>query len=166
VVLIDRIGVSIANNAFGKQWLYFIDRSTVAKVYGNTSTLSSNQPVSKKFVKYIREARQLAIDARDTFDSCSPSFPKEHWNWREVDTDKLTEKVEHGGKLKLTKQEMKTLSERMEWEKSRSEKISFNKFCLFIGEALRDRFDHEDDEELNSCSVSKSFSAAVDCYTK
>lgn len=160
VVLIDRIGVSIANNAFGCQWLYFIDRSTGAKVYRDMSTLTSSaQPVSDVYVKYIQEARQFAIEAREVFDSSGPTFPEEHWHWREVDISTLTSRVESVGKFNLSQEEFKTLVDRLNWAKTRMDKISFNRFCLFIGEALRGRFEHKRGGRI-SCSIKD----AVDCY--
>jgi hypothetical protein len=161
VVLIDRIGVSIANNAFGCQWLYFIDRSTIAKVYRDMSDLKSDQNVSDVYVHYIRDARQYAIDARDVFDSCGPSFPSEHWHWREVDIEKLISKVESNGTSKLSAEEFKTLVERLKWAKTHMKSISFNRFCLYIGEALRGRFVHKKEDDMR-CTITN----AVDCYLK
>lgn len=160
MVLFDRVGVSIANNAFGCQWLYFIDSSTVAKVYrGDMSDLTSGQPVSDVYVQYIKEARQFAIEARDLFDSCGPSFPEEHWHWRVVDIGKLTSEVESSGTSKLTKEEIRTLVNRLNWAKTRMDTISFNRFCLYVGEALRGRFEAPRDES-KLCSITD----AVDCY--
>jgi hypothetical protein len=122
------------------------------------SDLKSDQNVSDVYVNFIRDARQYAIDARDMFDSCGPSFPPEHWHWREVDMEKLITKVESGGS-KLTPEELKTLVERMNWAKTRMKSISFNRFCLYIGEALRGRFGHEKDTS-KMCSITN----AVDCY--
>ncbi|KAL3802514.1 hypothetical protein HJC23_012533, partial [Cyclotella cryptica] len=139
-VFIDRQGVSIANRFFGKQWLYFIDTSAVAKVYRDMSTLSSGKPISNVYVKQIKEARLLAIDARDIFDYCGPSFPKEHWHWHEVDVETLAATVNTVSHSKFSKEELKILVARLEWAKTCRKRISFNRFCLFIGEAVKDRF--------------------------
>lgn len=161
VVLIDRVGVATANNLFGCQWLYFIDRSTVAKVYRDMSSLSSGQKVSDVYVEYIKEARQFAIEARDVFDSCNPSFPETHWHWKEVELNKLAEKVKENGKSQFSEEEFNTLLGRLEWSRTRMKRISYNRFCLFVGEALRGRFEQKHDNP-NLCSIT----AAVDCYLK
>jgi hypothetical protein len=161
IVFIDRQGIAIANNFFDKQWLYFIDTSAVAKVYRDMSTLSSGAPVSDLYVKYIKDARLLAIDARDMFDACGPSFPNEHYHWREADTDKLMSKVASAGQSKLSEGELKTLIKRIEWAKARMEKISFKRFCLFVGEAVKDRFKHIPSGNGEApCSIT----LAADCY--
>lgn len=156
------MGVGFANNVCGCQWLYFIDRLTVAKVYNrDMSKLSSGVQAPPAYVKYIKQARQFAIEARDVFDSCDPSFPEEHWHWREVDIEKLIAKVENKTDTELSQQEHKTLMERMNWAKARMSRISFNRFCLFIGEAIRYRFDHD----VNG-DVGYSITEAVDCYMR
>ncbi|KAL7520114.1 hypothetical protein ACHAWX_004859 [Stephanocyclus meneghinianus] len=161
VVFIDRQGVSIANRFFGQQWLYFIDTSAVAKVYRDMSTLSSGKPISDVYVKYIKEARPLAIEARDMFDACSPSFPKEHWHWREVDIESLVATVHAAGASAFTKEELKKLKNRLEFEKTRMKRISFNRFCLFIGEAAKKRFKYGHSTDV---SMHCSMADAVSCY--
>ena len=122
------------------------------------STLTSGQPVSKVYVDYIKDARQYAINARDMFDRCNPNFPKDHWHWREVEIEKLISHVETSN-TKFSKEELKTLVSRLEWAKTRMTNISFNRFCLYIGEAIRDRFKHEGDDSI-MCSISE----AADVY--
>ncbi|KAL7522600.1 hypothetical protein ACHAWX_007701 [Stephanocyclus meneghinianus] len=161
IVYIDRQGVLIANEFFGKQWLYFIDTTAVAKVYRDMSTLSSGVPVSNAYVKYISEARLLAIEARDMFDNCSPSFPKEHWHWREVDIEKLVSTVYSASESKFSKEELRTLRNRLDREKTRMKSLSFNRFCLFIGEAVKGRFKHSLVlDATKHCSIEE----AVNCY--
>jgi hypothetical protein len=161
IVFIDRQGVLIANECFGKQWLYFIDTSAVAKVYRDMSTLSSGLSVSDVYVKYIREARLFAIEARDMFDDCSPSFPKEHWHWREVDIEKLVSTVNATGESKFSEEELRTLRNRLNWAKTRMKSLSFNRFCLFIGEAVKGRFKHGLVLDVSKhCSIDE----AVNCY--
>jgi len=142
ITLIDRIGVTIANNIFGKQWLYFIDKAAQAKVYQSVSSLSETEKeLSDAIVKVIEASWKIAIDARTVFVECKPNFPKDHWNWRVVEIETLASKVTTGkSNLKLSALELRKLTDRLNWAKLRMEFLSYNRFCLFIGEAVHARF--------------------------
>lgn len=162
VIFIDRLGVTIANSCFGKQWLYFIDASAMAKVYDKRSLSISVTPgkaqVSNLNALYIRFATKIAKGAMGIFDDCKPCFPENHWNWREASIAALLQKVRKDGKLKLglSEDELQALSERLDWAKSSRgmDRLSYNRFCLFIGEALRSRFERGGNESLMASSKS------------
>ena len=158
IVFIDRIGVTISNNILDKQWLYYIDPTANAKVYRDMSTLSSTmKKVSDIYALDVRAAREIAIKAKRIFDECKPSFINENWHWREVDLATLESKViqekvrvnnGNDSKLGLSGVELDTLTERSSWAKERMESLSYNRFCLFIGEAVKNIF--EDSRDSNT----------------
>mmetsp|Transcript_15225 Transcript_15225/g.33052 ORF Transcript_15225/g.33052 Transcript_15225/m.33052 type:complete len:873 (+) Transcript_15225:27-2645(+) len=159
--LIDRLGVTVANNIFHEQWLYFIDEGATAKVYRDVSSLSvTEEHVSNESVRYIRAARQIALDARNMFDDCKPHFHADHYHWREVRIELLASKVSDMGNSKfgLSDEEFQTLAERLNWAKMRMENLSYSRFCLFIGEAVHGRFYNCEN------ALTDSFSEAVSCY--
>lgn len=172
--LIDRLGVAVANGAFGKQWLYLFDSSAMCKVYRDVSTLSETRNlVSEKSVLFVLEAHQIATDARNIYLRCKPKFIDDRWHYREVRIDTLMSTlIDNDGKsrrflieptskkqlaLKLSEIEFQTLVGRLNWAKTRMEYLSYNRFCLFIGEAVQDRFFRE-------ATVKDAFSEAVSCY--
>jgi len=144
IIVIDRIGVTVANNIFHKQWLCFIDTGAEARVYNDVSKVSKTENnISDEGAKRIRDARKIAIDAHHVFDLCKPSFPKDHWHWREVEIETLASKVAENrskSKLGLSEEEFQTLVKRLDWAKMRMDSMSFNRFCLFVGEAVDGRF--------------------------
>ena len=154
VVLVDRIGVTFANNVFGKHWLYFINKKAQGSVYRDMSSLTDTAvQISDAKRKDVKNAQKIAIHARRIFDDCNPTFYEDHWHYREVKVDVLATRVSAQRKAKLkwltgeetgevdmipflTDEELKVLEKRFIWAKSRMETCSFSKFCLFIGEAL------------------------------
>ena len=143
--MIDRFGVTVANSIFHKEWLYFINKKAIAKVYqGDVSTLSEvRKQVSNTSVSFIKAAKVIAIYARTVFDECKPCFPKDHCHWREVRTARLASKITDTHcelKLKLSEGEFDALVMRLNWAKKRMECMSYNRLCLFIGEAVHGRF--------------------------
>jgi len=71
---IDRVGVAVANGVFGKQWLYFINSSAIYKVARDVSTLSQTRDlVSDESVEYVKEAHEIANNARIIYLRCKPS---------------------------------------------------------------------------------------------
>ena len=155
VVLVDRIGVTIANNLFGKHWLYFINKKAQGSVYrDNMSSLTDSAiQISDAKRKDVKNAQKIAIHARRIFDDCNPTFYGDHWHYKEVKVDVLATRVSAQRKAKLkwltgeetgevdmipflTDEELKVLETRFIWASRTLETISFSKFCLFIGEAL------------------------------
>jgi UDP:flavonoid glycosyltransferase YjiC (YdhE family) len=71
---IDRVGVAVANGVFGKQWLYFINSSAIYNVARDVSTLSQTRDlVSDESVEYVKEAHEIANNARIIYLRCKPS---------------------------------------------------------------------------------------------
>jgi hypothetical protein len=139
---VDRLGVTIANGIFDKQWLYFINKSAISQVYRDISKLSETRNlVSDESVQFIKEARQIAIVARSMFVACKPKFMNGHWHYREVKTKELASRLTNtGDNLKLSEKEFKVLVERLSWASMQMDSMSYNRFCLFIGEAVHGRF--------------------------
>jgi hypothetical protein len=160
---IDRLGVTVANGIFGKQWLYFIDRSAVSQVYRDVSTLSETRNhVSARSAQLIREARQITIDARIMFDACKPLFINGCWHYREVQIKDLASRLTNsrGSNLRLSEKEFKTLDKRLNWATTRMDSMSYNRFCLFIGEAVQVRFHSA---HARTC-LKDSLTEAASCY--
>jgi hypothetical protein len=160
---IDRLGVTVANGIFGKQWLYFIDRSAVSQVYRDVSALSETRNlVSERSAQFIRDARQIAIDARTMFDASKPLFIKGCLHYREVQIKDLASRLadSHGSNLRLSEEEFKTLVKRLNWAKTRMGSMSYNRLCLFIGEAVQGRFS----SAHAGTSVRDSITESVSCY--
>ena len=160
ITFVDRLGVDIANNIFGKHWLYLIDSSAQAKVYRDVESLSSSatgNKVSDESILYMTRARLIAVNASELFQKSNPKFPEDHWNWKEVRIDTLITNARelHG----LSGTELDALMKRLEWAKASMEFISYSRFCLFIGEAVHKRFRRSNEE-----SERDVFSKAVDCY--
>lgn len=161
VTVVDRFGVTVANGIFNMQWLYFIDRRANATVYVDKSNLSSTgKLISNESIRCITEARQIAIDCRQIFDGCRPGYVREHWHFREVEIELLSSKVMNDvgkSKVGLSDAEFETLKKRLDWAQLRMKHISYNRFCLYIGEAVHGRFYTEE-------SKPDPFSEAVSCY--
>lgn len=169
VIFVDRLGITIANNLFGKQWLYAIDTTAIAKVYRDMSSLSeTGEKISGISALYVRAARQIASSANDVFNDCKPSYPGDHWNYRLVKTETLMARVHSRGKSKLSMsdEEFHTLEERLKWAKMRGlDSVSLNRFCLFIGEAMKKRFVHGERDNTDANRDSRdSIANAVSCY--
>lgn len=168
IVFLDRIGVTIANGIFGKQWLYLIDKdsfaSPCARVQQDDSAFSNaGNEVSLESIAYIKAAEQIARDAMDIFRQCRPGFPKDHWHWKEVRTEILVSKVvENDGKSKLglSDEEFDVLAGRLHWANTRMQRLSYSRFCLFVGEAVHGRFYRGNLPPSTKCSVHD----AVKCY--
>jgi hypothetical protein len=156
---VDRLGVTVANGIFDKQWLYFINRSAISHVHRDVSTLSETRSlVSDESVKVIKQARKIAINARSMFVACKPKFMNGHWHYREVKTDELVSRLMGNAcNLSLSEKELQILVERLSWAKIRMDKMSYNRFCLFIGEAVHGRF-------YLKASTRDPFTEAVSCY--
>jgi len=165
VTIVDRLGVTVANGVFGMQWLYFIDRRANATVYMDrvdTSTLSATGTlISNESIRCVTEARQIAIECRQIFNMCKPGYVSDHWNFREVDIELLSAKVinDNGkSKLELSEVEFKTLEKRLDWAKLRMKHLSYNRFCLYVGEAVHGRF------YTSETSNPDRISEAASCY--
>ena len=166
LIAIDRLGVTIANNVFHKQWLYLIDKRALAKVYReDLLSLPSEKLVSGLNVQHISAAHQVAIAANAIFKGCKPRYPEDHWNWRQVKISALVSSIfDNDGKSKLglRSEELHILSKRLDWAKTRMDCLSFNRFCLFIGEAVHARFYVP--EEENPATDGEAVSDAINCY--
>ena len=154
----------IAYNVFHKEWLYVFDSSCQAKVY-QTSVKDqdfSDIKVSPENVLNISSAHQFAVKARKLFDECKPILRGDNWHWREVEMKVLTTKVMSidKSKLGLSYDEFQKLTARLRLKRAELEFISYSKFCLFIGEAVHDRFN--DESEAND--LGDTISRAADIY--
>ena len=153
LVTVDRIGVNVANNLFGKHWLYFINKKAQSNVYRDMSSLTATAAqISDASKEDVMNARKIAIHARRIFDGCNPNFYGDHWHYREVKVEELAARVSAQSEFKLkwssralqeripflTNEELNILQKRFIWARTRMDTISFSKFCLFIGEALHD----------------------------
>ena len=173
IVCIDRIGVGIANSCFGRQWLYFIDSTTTAKVYqcpestGQNSLFEYQKTMSKKRLAEIASARMIADSAMSIWLSCKPEYTSEHWHWKEVLLSRLKSALLDNGRTSLgfTDVEFAKLMNRLDkYEKQKDEEIkgvpakdkkplsiSFSRFCLFIGEAVHLRYiESSESEEIRN----------------
>lgn len=147
VVFIDRLGVAFANGCFGKQWLYFIDKSVQAKVYNcpfrkeKLSNMADRLGDERK--ADIKTALTIAQAANRLWEECNPEFPDEHWHWREVPVKTLQLVVAEKGRtrLGLRDEEYEILLSRFEKysQQGKDQQMSFSRFCLFIGEAVNNR---------------------------
>jgi len=126
------------------------DSSCQAKVY-QTSVKNqdfSDIKVSPENVLNISSAHQFATKARKLFDECKPILREDHWHWREVDMKVLTTTVKDKGKskLSLSDEEFQKLVARCELESENISFISYSRFCLFLGEAVHNRFSNDESE--------------------
>jgi len=152
VVLIDRLGVACANGCFGKQWLYFVDRSVQAKVYQCPSSKNDLSQIAgrlgDKRKADIKAALTMARAANRLWSECDPKFPDEHWHWREVPAKALQFAVIENGRtrLGLRDKEYSILLSRFEKysQPGKDQHMSFSRFCLFIGEAVNKRYIEEE----------------------
>lgn len=176
VTFIDRVCVTIANNIFGKNWLYCIDRSASAKVYRDVPTSAEESKMSDAGVLDIQEAREIAIAAQQMFNQCKPKFYHDHWHYTEVKVEDLSRRVtlSAGKSLGLSPEEFQVLKERFVWAKTQMDTVSYSRFCLFIGEAVHSaivlrrakKYVRRDfsTQESHSDSARKHFTEATDQY--
>ena len=169
VKIIDRTGVNVANNMFGKHWLYFIDKKAQGMVYRDMSSLTATGfEISDASRENVKNARNIAIHARRLFDGCKPHFYGDHWHYQEVKVEVLAARVsaDRNSKLEwltgevtgsrremipfLTDEELSILQKRFTWARTQMDTISFSKFCLFIGEALHGTRTFLKDEDVGN----------------
>ena len=168
VKIIDRTGVNVANNMFGKHWLYFIDKKAQGVVYRDMSSLTATGfEISDASREDVKNARNIAIHARRLFDGCNPDFHGDHWHYQEVKVEALAARVSADRKSNvkwrsekdgahldmipfLTDEELRILQKRFNWAKTQMDTISFSKFCLFIGEALHGTRKFLKDEDVGN----------------
>jgi len=63
--------------------------------------------------------------------------------------------------LQVSEKEMRSLLDRLSWAKSKKmEYLSYNRFCLFIGEAVQERFYCKNVK----ATVKDPFTNAISCY--
>jgi len=144
LIFVDRSIVAVANGCFGKKILYAVDPSVQARVYQSNSELDdilTFERPSEKRVAEIEEALKIAHAANRMFKECRPEFPEEHWHWQEVQTKILKEAVDQSSsslRQKLNDEEYLILKRR--FGRYNRDTLSFSRFCLFLGEAVKDRF--------------------------
>jgi hypothetical protein len=153
--------------------------------------LMSENLEEKRIIK-IKHGLKIARSAMSIFDTCEPKFRNGHWHWKEVRTQTLRSALLNARgrngqtKLGLTTTEFTTLINRFDrYEQQQREIsdddddndndndndnehkqnfISSSRFCLFIGEAVHQRFnkatvseemyfDGEEVVELNSSNL-------------
>lgn len=126
------------------------DSSCQAKVY-QTSVKDqdfTDIKVSPENVLNISLAHQFATKARKLFDECKPALRGDNWHWREVDLKVLTTTVKNKGKSKLglSYEEFLKLVARCELESANYHFVSYSRLCLYIGEAVHNRFSNDESE--------------------
>lgn len=94
VIFFDRLAVGVANGCFGKDVDYLIDPSWKAKVHDTPLIAAEKetflaQGIPKARRTELHEAMNMVVKARIVFQSCKPTFPKEHCHFVVVPLSKL-----------------------------------------------------------------------------
>jgi hypothetical protein len=142
VTLLDRVMVGVSNGFFGTNELYIIDPTVRANIFptasGASALLNYEKPNMQR-QSQIKKALRLANNARRLWTECGPEFPKDHWHWKEVDIRRLKDKVIDHSKYRLgiLDEEYDILINRL--EECMLKRVSFSRFCLFLGDAVYQR---------------------------
>jgi hypothetical protein len=155
VIFLDRVMVGISNGCFKTDRIFVIDPMVRANVYQTTANLNEllNYDSPKESRRdQLKYALRLANNASHLFVLCKPQFPKGHWHWLEVDRKVLKAVViRHGrDRLSLNDDEHDILIHYL--DSCDLVRISFSRFCLFLGEAVKKRL-----ERLNRSSILNRF---------
>jgi hypothetical protein len=142
VVFVDRIMVGVSNGCFGTDRLFIIDPMVRAHVYQTTANLNdllNYDPPHEARRGQLKRAVRLANYARQLYLFCKPTFPKGHWHWLEVELKQLKAVVIRQGRdrLGLMDEEYDILMDCL--DHCTVEGVSFSRFCLFLGEAIKNR---------------------------
>ena len=145
VVFTDRILTGFHNQVGENRKLFVYDRHVQYRVWSKLSIVEElndfPRPVGKRRDK-IDEAIEIAEAANDVFESSHAIFSEEHWHWRVARADSLKRKLLPGLRV-LTHQEITQVSRLLDMEGKHE--ISFSRFCLFIGKAVKTRFRQRDE---------------------
>jgi hypothetical protein len=122
-----------------------------ARVYQTTATMNellNYDPPSDSRREQLKYAVRLANNASHVFFLCKPKFPHGHWHWLEVERNDLKAIMMRQGKdrLSLKDDEYDILMNKL--DACSLEKVSFSRFCLFLGYAVKRRL-----ERLRRASV-------------
>lgn len=142
VIFMDRVMVGISNGCFKADKLFLIDpmvRATVYQTEHDLNELLNYDTPSESRRNQLKYAVRIANNASQLFKLCNPKFPEGHWHWLEVELKLLTVTVIHQGKdrLSLMDEELEVLVDCL--RQCTLRRVSFSRFCLFLGEAVKDR---------------------------
>jgi len=141
--LFDKCFLGCANGCCHKDKLYVIDQSARYSVYPAPSIeeelLRTPRPTGAREMK-LRKAIRMANNARALYNECDPAFPKHHWHFTVVPARELWRHVGNYGtkSMGLARGEKQKLISLLRREQENA--ISFSKFCLYIGEAIKARY--------------------------
>jgi hypothetical protein len=142
VIFLDRNMVGVSNGCFGADKLFIIDPMVQARVYQTTANLDeilNYDPPNEARREQLKRTVRLANNARQLFMLGKPDFPEGHWHWLEVERKQLKAVVVHQGKDRLSLQdgEYDILMDCL--DACTLKGVSFSRFCLFLGEAIKNR---------------------------
>ena len=142
IIFLDRVMVGISNGCCMADQLFLIDPMVRANVYETTHDLNEllNHDTPSESRRYqLKCAVRIANNASQLFKLCNPTFPEGHWHWLEVDRQKLKSVVIQEGneRLSMKDAEYEVLVDCL--NQCTLERVSFSRFCLFLGEAVKDR---------------------------
>lgn len=139
VVFWDRLAVGFMNGCRGKRVLYVTDRTVRYRVYAPCTIPEELQnyprPAGSRKAR-IDEALEIAIKAAGIFHKAPSRYCEEHWHWKIARADQLRNSI--GELSELSRMERLALVELL--DACGKDYISFSRFCLFIGQATRQRF--------------------------
>ncbi|CAB9509549.1 Sterol 3-beta-glucosyltransferase [Seminavis robusta] len=140
VVFVDRALVGLLNGCCGRKVHYVLDPAARSRPFSPPCSIAEElqdlEAPSDERLEAVNEALEIVRSANRVFRNCNPGFRDDHWNWKVVAASKLRSKT---SKLKsLTAEEQSSLSRLLEFEGH--QEISFSRFCLVIGEAIKPRF--------------------------
>lgn len=148
----DRLIVGFMNECFGTRLLYAVDRSIQYKLYNPWSIPEELQNVprpSDNRKAVIDEAFDIATAASSVFEKARLRFTDENKQWEVAPAESLRSKV--GDLSVLHDSELAVLMQLLKNEGKN--KISFSRFSLFIGRAVRNRFRSKRESSVNVTDI-------------
>jgi len=143
IVLPDRILVGFRNEYLGHRDLFAIDGTVQFQVYSQISIVEElrdkPRPVGARKADIIH-AVEISAAANAAFQASGAHFAEGNWHWRVVYADELKRNLLPSLKI-LSHAELEVVSRHLESE-GRHE-ISFSRLCLFIGKAVKSRFQRQ-----------------------
>lgn len=160
IVFTDRILVGIHNGCYGRRDLFVIDRSVQYRVYSPLSIVEELQdrarPVGARKVD-IDHAIQMANAANEAFVKAGAHCESGNWHWEVADPVKLKHKLLPSLKI-LSHAELEVVTQLLDAEGKNN--ISFSRFCLFIGKAVKTRFKRQDMSQSRRMSYRNMYGSA------
>ena len=160
IAFTDRILVGVHNGCYGRNDLYVIDRTVRYKVHSPVSIVEELQdrqrPVGARKAD-IDHAIKIATAASEVFQEAGAHFAEHNWHWQIANADIVKRKMLPALKI-LSHAELEVVSGLLDTEGKHA--ISFSRFCLYIGKAVKSRFKRQESTMSMQLSLREMYGSA------